>query len=218
MSTPLETTRNDLLKETVITIQGALNKSFLLGLTEGTNPNSGILCGFKLGESSEIVSEVSKFINPRHMNGLDIGSGGNPIFPQAISIDNGSGLLGPLIQIHNDARNLSMFNDSSLDYVFSSHCWEDFTENEKPIVLTEWIRVIKKGGFLMLYLPDESRYRASCAIENIQPNIHHKDVNFNLDKTRSIIQSDDYLRVTLKEIYSIPSSGAYSFFIVFTKN
>ena len=41
--------------------------------------------------------------------------------------------------------------DGSLDYVFSSHCLEHL---EKPKeALKEWIRVLKQGGVLYLYLP-----------------------------------------------------------------
>jgi len=213
----MDIARNELLKEAVVAMHGVLNKSFQLGLSEGANPSTGALYGFRAGEASAVVSEVQKFVDPQNMIGLDIGSDGNPIFPQTISVDYGSGWLGPLIQIHRDSKDLSMFTDASLDYVFSSHCWEDFTEEEKPKVLVEWIRVLKKGGFLILLLPDEQRYRANCAKEGTGSNPAHKDANFSMDKTRAIIQADDCLRTSLKETYSIPTVGIYSFFIVFTK-
>ena len=65
--TPIENARNDLLKEAIIAIHGTLNKSFQLGISEGTNPTTGFLHGFRPGESSAVVSEVSKFVNPKAM-------------------------------------------------------------------------------------------------------------------------------------------------------
>ena len=220
---PLDSARGKILKDIVATVGNALNDSFKLGVLEGSDPsseskNTGALFGFRAGEAQNISSEVLKFIKPDTMIGLDIGSGGNPIFPQTISIDFGTGFLGPLVQIRRDAKDLSMFTDNSLDYVFSSHCWEDFTEEEKPGVLSEWARVIKKDGFLLLLLPDEQRYRKSCKNEGIQSNLNHKDSEFSIDKTRLIVESNDYLRTHLKEHYNIPEVGGYSFFIVFKKD
>lgn len=46
--------------------------------------------------------------------------------------------------------------DASCDAVFSSHLLEHF--HDPAAALKEWWRVIKPGGFLVLYLPDEDLY------------------------------------------------------------
>lgn len=167
-----------------------------------------------MSEAEAVVEEVKKFINPLTMNGIDIGSSGSPIFPQTISLDinPSSGLL----QWRGDARDLSFLRDGVLDYVFSSHCWEDFTEVEKTQVLGEWVRVLKTGGYLMLLLPDEHRYRACCQREGHPSNPAHKDKDFSLEKTRSIIHVvNGFLNPKiLDEVYAISEVGEYSFFIV----
>ena len=48
------------------------------------------------------------------------------------------------------------FPDCSQDYVFSSHCLEDMQDTEGT--LREWLRVLKPGGYLVLYLPDKDYY------------------------------------------------------------
>lgn len=46
------------------------------------------------------------------------------------------------------------FPDERFELVFSSHCLEHFSHRETRTILTEWLRVLKKGGMLKLILPD----------------------------------------------------------------
>ncbi len=87
--------------------------------------------------------------------GLDLGCGAEKIKEDAIGID----LMGehPDIRIDLSANDaLRMFSDNSMDYVFSSHCLEDFTTAEA--VLAEWWRVVRPGGHIILYGPDPEYY------------------------------------------------------------
>ena len=52
-----------------------------------------------------------------------------------------------------DVRELP-FADKSFDRVFSSHVLEHFNRSEWESVLSEWIRLIKPDGDLLLYLPN----------------------------------------------------------------
>lgn len=166
------------------------------------------------GEAFLIRSEVLKFIN-KDMNGVDIGSGGAPIIPQAISMNFITGHFTDNVQLRGDARDLKWFKDGSLDYVFSSHCYEDFDPNEKDRVFLEWTRVLKKGGKLMLYLPDERVYRAHCAKHGQLRNLDHADPTFSLETLRNMVNKDFTGKV--KEIFSIPQHATYSFFVVYEK-
>lgn len=89
--------------------------------------------------------------------GIDLGCGGNRLSPGITAVDtgahdrppNGPNMIG-------DVRNLGLgglgFVDECFDFVFSSHCLEDFLDI--PAVLLEWWRKIKPAGYLVLLLPD----------------------------------------------------------------
>ncbi len=90
--------------------------------------------------------------------GLDLGCGPWKAWPHFISYDNINEWDGfewaP--DIRGDAEDLSVFSKESMDFVFSSHLLEHM-KNPKQ-VLREWWRVIKTGGYLVLYLPDKRVY------------------------------------------------------------
>jgi predicted SAM-dependent methyltransferase len=161
----------------------------------------------------KVIEITEKYIN-EDMNGIDIGSGGSPIFINSISMDIKTRHWSSLIQLHGDARNLYWFKDEVLDYVFSSHCWEDFSESEKIPVLKEWIRVVKPGGFLILVLPDEQKYRNYCANRGAVPNGDHKDATFSMEKVIKIV-SKQFPNLKIIEATDVT---AYSFIVVFKKS
>lgn len=173
----------------------------------------GIRPGF---ESAKIRPEVERFIS-KDMNGIDVGSGGAPVFLQSISIDKKArGCFSDLVQLKGDARNLYWFRDGVLDYVFSSHCLEDFDHSAKVSVLEEWVRVLKPGGYLLLYLPDEHKFREYCSKHGLGGNPNHKDPDFNISKLRVLI-SENNLSNRLEEVYSIAEHNDYCFFLVYKK-
>lgn len=162
------------------------------------------------GETPLIRDEVLKIITPM-MNGLDLGSAGGPVIPQAISVDRANGHFTDLVQYRCDVSKLSWLTDESMDYVFSSHCLEDFPPEQLPFILAEWIRVIKPGGYLMLYLPNEQKYRQYCLNNGSQRNLDHKDPNFS---SKTILKA---VPQGMRNIKTIENHKAYSFFIVFQK-
>lgn len=123
-------------------------------------------------------------------NGLDVGHGGDPIVSRAVTVDLSEEQRAHCgshpTNLSGDARNLYWFRDGVLDYVYSSHCLEDFFETET--VLREWMRVLKRpGGLLILLLPDQARYLARCAAEKTEPNRAHQHANFSLAYVNSIV-------------------------------
>ncbi len=60
--------------------------------------------------------------------------------------------------IKADIEKLGLFASGSVDAVFSSHALEHFEYSKVPAILTEWFRVVKVGGYVVLYLPDEQQY------------------------------------------------------------
>lgn len=147
-------------------------------------------------------------------NGLDLGYGGDAISPSAITVD----LERPYTQVgemplhlKGDALDLHWFKDNSLDYVYSSHLLEDFENTET--VLREWIRVLKPGGNLVIYCPDEQRYRKHCQ-ETGQPyNQAHKIENFSYNYLWEVLRNIGGMEI----IYSNDPADIYSFELVARK-
>lgn len=110
-------------------------------------------------------------------DGLDIGCGGvntdnrfyqeNKIVPTAIGVDIAR------TNLTGKAGSLYWFTDECLDYIFSSHLLEHLPE--PPLALKEWFRVLKKGGYLVLYLPLEDCY------PNVGEPGANRDHKFNLN-------------------------------------
>lgn len=58
------------------------------------------------------------------------------------------------IDFKQDIRDLSNFGNESIDLIYCSHALEYFDRHEVIEVLTEWYRILKKGGVLRLAVPD----------------------------------------------------------------
>ncbi|MDR2457772.1 MAG: class I SAM-dependent methyltransferase, partial [Clostridiales Family XIII bacterium] len=78
--------------------------------------------------------------------GIDIGCGGDPIYPDAQAFDKEDG----------DANNISKYVKKQFDYVFSSHCLEHMLDPYHA--LNEWWKLVKPGGYLFVVVPDEDLY------------------------------------------------------------
>jgi len=151
---------------------------------------------------SETAKHRSLFLPYCIGNGLDIGYGGDPIVETAITLDQADrySFEGDKPQnITADACSLYMFADNSLDYVYSSHCIEDFRQTAG--VLQEWVRVIKPGGFLCLLFPDERVYREKSKTPNIAHVYDDFGMGFVIDRlpadvdivvSLELFENDDY--------------------------
>ena len=111
-------------------------------------------CG---NESRKVVWEVTPYLRGR---GLDIGAGDFKVLPHAISVDNCHHAcfgynIKPDVFVET-AEDLSIFGSQTMDFVYSSHLLEHM---ERPAeCLKEWYRLVKPGGYLVLYLPHEDYY------------------------------------------------------------
>ena len=145
---------------------------------------------------------------------LELGCGRFKAFPHFLSVDNcrDTELFNIPIKpdIKADVTDLSIFASESFDLCFSSHTLEHIEDYKKA--LREWWRLVKTGGYLVLYLPHKDFY----------PNIG--EPNANQDHKHDFLPSD--ILEALKEIAtgfdllenSERNSGEeYSFFQVFRK-
>ncbi len=146
--------------------------------------------------------------------GVDLGFGGDPITPSAIRVD----LPQPYtkvgsfpVQLGGGAENLYWFRDGVLDFVFSSHLLEDYDDTEA--ILREWLRVLKPDGKLVIYCPDEQRFRAHCAATGQPYNPHHKHAHFSLAFVVDVLQQIG----TVQILHANPHVDIYSWELVCRK-
>lgn len=125
-------------------------------------------------EASKIRWELVPFMRGRC---LDIGCGPFKVFPHFIGVDNGHH-WGHFDNVKVEtAEKLDLFGSATIDCVFSSHLLEHITYENVPATLGEWMRVLKPGGYLCLYLPAEGDY-PSVGEPGANPD-HKWNVNYN---------------------------------------
>lgn len=146
--------------------------------------------------------------------GVDLGFGGDPITAHAVRVD----LPQPYahvgaktVQLGGDTTRLHWFHDGVLDFVYSSHLLEDFVDTRA--VLGEWLRVLKPGGRLIIFCPDEQRFRAHCQRTGQPYNPHHVHAHFSCDYVKGLLAEIGGMRI----IYENPDVDFYSWDLVVEK-
>lgn len=114
-------------------------------------------------------------------NGIELATGGDPITPTSIQFElpqkeyavyNSNQPLRGIVHWRSTDAILNLpFNNGVLDYLASSHLLEDYLD-WLPI-LKEWVRVLKRGGRLVICLPDRNRWAAALA-KGQPPNCAHR--------------------------------------------
>lgn len=181
----------------------------ITGLLPIFGPSAG--SQMMISETSKCRTSLAPFCQG---DGIDIGFGGDPIVPHAICMDLQQGYAhydNHVQHLHGDARDLHWFRSGSLDWVYSSHVLEDFEDTQS--VLDEWLRVVKPGGHVVLYLPDEQSYRGHCFQQGKPPNIHHIHEDFSLGYVMKCLAHRDDVEIIHKRF----PVGIYSFELVLRK-
>jgi predicted SAM-dependent methyltransferase len=132
-------------------------------------------------------------------NGIDIGSQGSPVNPDSIQIeyDRNRFDVDVPIQWEGDGTKNLPFKNNVLDYVYSSHLLEDYID-WVPI-LSEWNRVIKCGGYIVIMVPDKNLFRDR--VRNGQPdNPNHKHESYPGELTKYYHQHFQNFTVVKDEI------------------
>jgi len=118
--------------------------------------------------------------------GIDIGCGYQP-FPSASGVDIQTECIKFMQQVGTvhyvrDAIDLYGIGPATQDFVFSSHCLEHLVDWRDAI--SEWTRVLKPQGYLVLYLPhkswekylaiNEPEHRHDFDFDVIYQELHHR--------------------------------------------
>ena len=104
-------------------------------------------------------------------NGIDVGCGNDSMFSYIND-------FAKLKWVSNwdiddgDAQYLASIGNSQYDFLHSSHCLEHMFD--PYIALSNWIRVVKPGGYLIITVPDEKLYE-----HNLWPSKFNSDHKFS---------------------------------------
>ena len=96
-------------------------------------------------------------------HGLEIGCGGRKSHPNCIGVDivagdavgGVGGAAGTVSQadVRASGDDLAMFAENEMDFIVGRHILEHFTDPVKALL--EWKRVLKRGGVMVLVVPDD---------------------------------------------------------------
>jgi ADP-heptose:LPS heptosyltransferase len=156
-------------------------------------PNSQSETGKFRGKIVEALADALE-ADPATLCGVEVGTGGAPLIEQAISVD----LPIPytkcgMAPIHLKGRGerLGWLTDGSMDYLYSSHLFEDFASEDNREIFREWLRVVRPGGVMALLLPDQERYLRYCSSRGQPPNEHHKIPTFGPEYMADLVRSQE---------------------------
>jgi len=146
--------------------------------------------GFKevtASETSKVRGLVIKYCIGR---GCDIGFGGDKI--SKVGCD-GIDYAKPYTKTGTDKVDIACdlftqpvpVKDSFYDYVYSSHLIEDFEDTSK--ILSEFIRILKNGGNLILVFPDQPEYSRHCITTGQPLNTYHVHDDMGLNYMYAIL-------------------------------
>jgi len=93
---------------------------------------------------------LAKYVDSKKW--LDLGCGSVKVHEDAIGVDT---YPYPCVDIVHDVSDLWFFKDGELDGIIASHVLEHIADTKA--VLTEWNRVLKPGGTLIIVVPDAEK-------------------------------------------------------------
>jgi SAM-dependent methyltransferase len=155
-------------------------------------------------ETSKIRHYVMPYLHGD--NGIDIGCSRDPLSRFCVAFDRSD---YPEVTHRGDAQALPFENDK-FDWVYSSHCLEDFEDTDKT--LREWLRVLKPNGVICLYVPHPDFYPGG--------NSEHRHPGFRVEELTGLLtgmgcdilmtkldnERDEYKRIMgLPEVYGYSS-------------
>jgi ADP-heptose:LPS heptosyltransferase/glycosyltransferase involved in cell wall biosynthesis len=151
-------------------------------------------------ETSKIRERVLPYLNGK---GADLGCGRDPITPDCYAVDDDP---WPEVTHQCDIRKLPL-KDAELDWVYSSHALEDLYDTEGA--LAEWLRVLKPGGIIGLYVPHPELY-AKTGMAN-EEHVHN---GFTPEELSALLGS---MNCVVLGAYVHDDPGCYSTLVIARK-
>jgi SAM-dependent methyltransferase len=157
---------------------------------------------------------------------LDLGCGPEKVIDtkECIGVDSckDTAMFGIAINpdVKADIKVLGLFAAGAVDAVFSSHALEHFYYREVPGILREWMRVLKIGGYLVLYLPDEDQYPKCAEPERgiyVSENHCNLDHKWNVNLERVVAAMEAAGNWDLVHYEKCADDDEYSLFFAFKK-
>jgi SAM-dependent methyltransferase len=131
-------------------------------------------------EASKTRAVRGKDFDRTYLSGrvIDIGCGPDLVVPHAEPFDLDQG----------DAQQIGMLRPNlAYDTVYSSHCLEHM--KDVPAALSQWWALVKRGGFLVLVVPDEDLYEQGGWPSLFNPD-HKATFRIGKDATWSPVSYD----------------------------
>jgi SAM-dependent methyltransferase len=163
------------------------------------------------GEESKALPQVSDIIH-EGVSVLDIGCNNSKVVPWAFGVDisntpSVSMVIGPqdIYWLHKSTI-LTGLHPDGWDVVFSSHVLEHLCHWKSA--LDSWFALVKKGGYLILYLPDGKRY------DNRMNKVHVQDFCYGpfIENVTDLLTGEG--EIIRSSIDPVPG---YSFLVVIKK-
>lgn len=163
---------------------------------------------------------IEKFLRTpdgkRYANGIDVGCGTNRLSPDIPSLDQQPDLRYAHAQFVWDCATLDLFADGVLDFIFSSHCLEDF--EDIPKVFMNWWKKIKPSGLMILLLPDmETGRYPKVGDSNGNPSHRTNTGKMFVEGMLDKLQKDGILRFEILQCDTIPHNESCSIDFVIRK-
>lgn len=98
------------------------------------------------GDGLDLGCGAERFLETNHVTGIDSGKD-TQLFGNTVNA-----------QLAMDVTNLDRFASGMQDFCFSSHVLEHIELERVPETLRGWMRVIREGGHLVMYLPAHGLY------------------------------------------------------------
>lgn len=157
--------------------------------------------------------EVEKLLPWFYGKGVDIGCGARSINKDILRVDIDEKVNPDIICSGDELP----FKDSEFDFVCSIHTFEHFKDQKKT--LTEWLRIIKKGGVIGIIHPDITYTQKQKPVEDNQ-GLKENPYNFHYHE-----QTPESLKKQLLEWSDLPfiivdqgtACGDWSFYTILKK-
>lgn len=137
-------------------------------------------------ESQKIYPKIEKYLK-----GLivDIGCNQHKVVSHAIGIDHVSypGVDYTTSDLDHLSEGVLKHLAGNCDVVYSSHCLEHFQADVAAVM--DWLKLLREGGLLILYLPDDRYYNNDSNPEHVQRYTHEKFVQFMKSLQVEVVES-----------------------------